>query len=54
MQNSMVVYIFLFQIGTPLSDKFYCKSQNCQLKLKIDTKTNSNMQNSLAVFTFSV
>ena len=28
--------------------------QNCQFELKFGTSTNSNMQNSIVVFTFSV
>ena len=34
--------------------KFGLKSQNCKFKVKFDTWTNSNMQNSVAVFTFLV
>ena len=34
--------------------KFSPKSENCQFKLKFGTKTNSNMQNSIVVFTFSM
>ena len=30
------------------------KNQSCQFKLKFGTYTNSNMQNSMVVFTFSV
>ena len=30
------------------------KKQNCEFKLKFGTKTNSNLQNSIAVFNFSV
>ena len=33
-------------------EKFGPKNQNCQFKLNIDTSTNSNMENSTAVFTF--
>ena len=33
--------------------KFDTKNQNFQAKLKFDTKINSNMQNSIAVFNFS-
>ena len=46
MQNSMVVFMFWVKFGP--------KNQNCQFKLNIGTKTNSNMQNSIALFTFSV
>ena len=34
--------------------KFDPKTQNCQFKLEFGSKTNSNMQNSTAIFTFSV
>ena len=34
--------------------KFSPKNQNCQFKLKLGTYTNSNMQNSMVLFTFSV
>ena len=34
--------------------KFCPENQNCQFKLKFGTKTNSNMQNSKTMFTFSV
>ena len=30
------------------------KYQNCQFKLKFANKSNSNMQNSMVMFTFSV
>ena len=39
---------------TNFLDKFDPKSQNCQLKLKFGTKTNSNMLNSMMMFTFFV
>ena len=31
----------------------WSKNQNCQIKLKFGTQTNSNMENSMVVFTFS-
>ena len=34
--------------------KFASKNQNCQFELKFRTQTNSNTQNSMVVFTFSV
>ena len=34
--------------------KFGPKIQNCQFKLKFGTETNSNKQNSMVLFTFSV
>ena len=56
MQNSMVVSI-LFVLDwkyIPFLGKLGPKNQNCQFKLKFGTYTNSNMQNSMVVFTFSV
>ena len=53
MQN-LVVLFFCFRPETPFLGKFGPKNQNCQFKLKFGTKTNSNMQNSMALFTFSV
>ena len=46
--------LFLFFIWNTLFGKFGSKSQNYQFKLKFGTCTNSNMQNSIAVFTFFV
>ena len=34
--------------------KFDPKYQNCQFKVKLGTKTNSNMQNLVMLFTFFV
>ena len=38
----------------PFLGKFCQKNQNWQFKLKFGTQTNSNMQNSMALFIFSV
>ena len=38
----------------PFLGKFGPENQNCQFKLKFVTSTNSNMQNSVVMFTFSV
>ena len=48
------VHFFRFRPEIPFLGKFGLKNQNCQFKVKSDTSTNSNMQNSMAVFTFSV
>ena len=53
MQNSMVVITFCFKPEKPFLGKFGPENQNCQLKLKFGTKTNSNMQNSMVMFAFS-
>ena len=45
---------FPFYLGNSFLGKFGPKNQNCQFKLKFGTSTNSNMQNSVVVFTFSV
>ena len=51
----MVVFIFLcFRWETPVLGKFGSKGQNGQFKLKFGTWTNSNMQNSIMVFTPSI
>ena len=46
MQNSLVVIAFYVRLETPFLDKYGPKNQNRQFKPNIDTKTNSNMQNS--------
>ena len=49
--------LFIFFCARPKTrflGKFGQKNQNCQFKLKFGTETNSNMQNSMALFTFSV
>ena len=38
----------------PFLGKFGATNQNYQFKLKFGTSTNSNMQNSIVLFTFSV
>ena len=42
------------QMEIPFFRKFGSKIQNCFLKVKVSAKTNSNMQNSMLMFTFSV
>ena len=54
MQHYMVVYILCFFMKIPFLKKFCSKRQNCHFKLKFGTGTNSDMQNSLVMFTFSV
>ena len=46
------VHFFCFWLEIPFRGKFSPKSQNYQLKLKFGTYTNSNMQNSMMLFTF--
>ena len=55
MQNSIVIFIF-FLSGPEFHflSKFGPKNQNCQSKLKFVTWANSNIQNSMLLFTFSV
>ena len=48
------VIFFCFRLEKPFLDKFDPKNQNCQFKFKFGSWTNSNMQNSMVVFTFSV
>ena len=45
---------FRFQPKVPFWANLIKKNQNCQFKLKFGTYTNSNMQNSMLMFTFSV
>ena len=48
------IHFFRFRPQIPFLGKFIPKNQNCQLILKFGTWTNSNMQNSVAMFYFSV
>ena len=45
---------FHFRTETLFFGKFVPKNQNYQFKLKFAAQTNSNMQNSMVLFTFSV
>ena len=45
---------FRLQPETPFLGKFAKKYQNDQFKLRFGTYSNSKMQNSMVVFTFSV
>ena len=44
--------LFSFSTGNTLFGQIWSKKLYCQFKVKLDTQTNSNMQNSMAVFTF--
>ena len=46
------VYFFYFWPKIPFLGKFIPKNQNCLLKLKFRTYTNSNMWHSMAIFIF--
>ena len=46
--------VFLFETGNTFLGKFGEESQNCEFQLMFGTKTNSNMPNSMMIFTFSV
>ena len=48
------VHSFCFWSEIPFLGRFGPKNQNYQFKLKFGTYTNSNMQNSMLMFTFSV
>ena len=48
------VHFFSFRPETPFLGKFGPKNQNCQFNVKFGTLTNSNMQNSMGLFTFSL
>ena len=45
---------FRFWLEVPFLGKFGPKNQNCHFKLKFGIQTNSNMQDSVVLFTFSV
>ena len=46
--------LFRFWLEIPFLDKLGPQNQNCQCKLKFGTQSNSNMQNAMTVFTFSI
>ena len=48
------VHFFRFQPEIPCLGQFGPKNQNCQLKVKLDTYTNTNIQNLMMLFTFFV
>ena len=48
------VNFICFRLDISFLDKLGPKNRNCQFKLRFVTTTNSNMQNSMALFTFSV
>ena len=55
MQNSMILFTFFcFWVQIPFLGKFGPKDQNYQFKLKFGTGTNSNMENSMVMFIFSL
>ena len=49
-----LVHFSHFQPAIPFSGKFHPKKQNCQSELKFSTYTYLIMQNSMAMFTFSI
>ena len=49
-----MVMLSIFFNDTPFYDNLFQKNQNCQFILKFGTWTNSNMQNSMAMFNFFV
>ena len=48
------VHFFCFRLGIPFLSKFGQKKLNCQFQQKFDIYANSNLQNSVAMFTFSI
>ena len=46
--------LFLFWAWYNFSGKIWQKYQNCQFKLEFGTRSNSNMKNSMVMFSFSV
>ena len=53
-QNSMVVFTVLIYTGNTLFGQICSQNSEFQFKLKPGTKTNSSIQNSMVVLTFSV
>ena len=51
--NGAVLFLY-FWPKIPFLDKCGARNQNYQFKLKLGTETSSNMQNSMAMFIFSV
>ena len=49
-----MVHLICFRLEIPILGKFGPKNQNRQFILKFGTWNNSNMQNSMAMFNFSV
>ena len=48
------VHFICFRLDISFLEKLGPKNRNCQFKLRFVTTTNSNMQNSMALFAFSV
>ena len=46
--------LFMFSTGNTFFVQIWSKKSNFQFKLRFDTKSNLNMQNSMMMFTFSV
>ena len=51
--DGRICVIFPFSIGNSLFGKIWSKKSTCQFKLKFGPKTNSNIHNSMVVFTVS-
>ena len=49
MEISGSVYLFCLRPEKPYLSKFSPQNQNCHFELKIGTKTNSNMKNSMVM-----
>ena len=47
-----MVHLICFRLEIPFLSKFGSKNQNSQFKLKFGTETNSNIQNSMRMFTY--
>ena len=54
MQNSMVFFTFFVQTRNTLLEEIGPQNEDCQLQLKFGTQDNSNMQNSMTMFTCSL
>ena len=54
MQNSMLMFIFLFLIGNPLFWQIWSKKSKLSVEAETSNWTNSNMQNSMMLLSFLV
>ena len=55
MQNSIMMFTsFVFWPEISILREFGAKNQNYQFRLEFSTRTNSNMQDSMVMFTFSI
>ena len=54
MRNSIAMFIFLFSTGNTLFEQIWSKKLKLSVMPKFDSQANSNIKNSMTIFTFSV